>query len=189
MTCSRTANPERPREDDARPAAKIVLVVAVADNGVIGRDGDLPWRMPSDLKNFRRVTLGRPIIMGRKTFEAIGKPLDGRRNIVVSRSLPPTSGECEPLIVADLETAMIEGRAAAARAGVDAVMVIGGAEIYQAAFAMADQIHMTRVHLSPHGDTVFPEPDPNVWSRVSVTPLATTALDDATADIWIFEKC
>ncbi len=123
------------------------MVAAVARNGVIGRDGDLPWRIPSDLKHFKMLTLGRTVIMGRRTYEELGKPLPRRRNLVV------TSRAIE-----GVETAPSLGAALALAEG--PVALIGGTAIYAEGMAHADAIHITRVDAEPHGDTVFPPIDP-----------------------------
>jgi dihydrofolate reductase len=137
----------------------VVLVVAAADNGVIGRDGAMPWHLAADLRRFRRLTTGKPVVMGRKTFESIGKPLPGRHNIVLTRDpgwrVPGTTvvpGLADAIAAAGLET------------GSDELMVIGGAEIYALARPVATRIELTRIHLSPEGDSFFPDPEPAQWT-------------------------
>lgn len=127
------------------------LIVAAAENGVIGRAGALPWRLRADLKRFKALTMGRPILMGRKTYESIGRPLPGRTNIILSRAATPAPPGC--VLAQDLAAA----RQAAARApGGDAgLMVIGGAEIYRQCLPEAKRIHLTLVHANVEGDTVF----------------------------------
>lgn len=139
--------------------SEIVLVAAVADNGIIGRDGAMPWHLPADLAHFKRITLGHPIVMGRRTFEAIGRPLPGRRNIVVTRN----PGFSAP----GVDTAAGLDEALALAGDVPQVMVIGGAELYRAALPLADRIHLTRVHARPEGDTRFPELDTSQWREVA----------------------
>lgn len=131
------------------------FVVAVARNGVIGHTNGLPWRLPADLAFFKRLTMGHPIIMGRKTYESIGKPLPGRLNIVVTRSPDFKAPGCT--VVATLDAAY---RAAGA---VDEVFIIGGAQIYDAAFAAADRIYLTEVESEIEGDTYFPLFDRRDW--------------------------
>lgn len=139
----------------------VSLIVAKADNDVIGLDGGLPWRLSSDLKHFRRITFGKPVIMGRKTFESIGKPLVGRDNIVVTRD---RSFFAEGVIpVGSVEQAIRRGHDVARERMVDEIMVIGGAEIYQAVMAKAERIYVTEVHARPEGDAVFPKIDPADW--------------------------
>ncbi len=145
------------------PAVEIILVVAVADNGVIGRDGDMPWRLSTDLKRFKANTMGRPVIMGRKTFQSIGKALAGRTNIVVTRD---TSFAATDVTVADsVETALTIARQQAAKDGVDAVCIIGGGEVYRQTFEIADRILLTHVEAAPDGDTRFPAIDPALWDK------------------------
>ncbi len=148
-------------------AAEIVIVVAVAANGVIGRDQDLPWRIPSDLKHFKAMTLGRPMIMGRRTFQSIGRPLPGRTTIVVSRD-PGFAAE-GVTVAATLEAAIVEARRVAARDGVGEVMIVGGGEIYARALALTDRIEITEVKLSPEtaGAVTFPALDPAVWRETA----------------------
>lgn len=146
-------------------APRLVLVAAVAENGVIGRNNALPWRIKSDLARFRARTMGKPVVMGRKTFLSIGKPLDGRTNIVVSR----TPGFAAPGIVVapSLETALLAARGDALRRGVDAIMIIGGTEIFAQAMPLADCLEITRVHARPEGDAYFPAIDASVWQETA----------------------
>lgn len=133
----------------------VSLVVARAENGVIGRDNRLPWRLPADLGHFKRLTLGRPVVMGRRTFESIGKPLPGRRNVVVSRTLtgPPPGVE----VVASLPDALL------LLADAPEVMVIGGARLFAEAAELAARVHLTEVHASPDGDVTIPDFDRRTW--------------------------
>jgi dihydrofolate reductase len=145
---------------DVRPIA-LVLVAAVAENGVIGRDKTLPWRLRSDLRRFRARTWGKPVVMGRKTFESLGKPLAGRTNIVISRD----RGFCAPgaVVAPDLEAALEAARGDALRRGADAIAVIGGADIYAQALPIADRLDITLVKARPDGDARFPAIDPQTW--------------------------
>lgn len=165
---------------------KISLIVAVAENGVIGRNGALPWHVPSDLKTFRRLTLGKPVVMGRKTYDSIGKPLPGRDNIVVTRDAGFSAGGTE--CAASVDDALDIARRKATERGVDEIMVIGGAEIFALTLPLADRIYLTRIHARPDGDVTFPEPDPGIWREVSRSPLAPDARDDATATLLILER-
>jgi len=142
---------------------KIVLVAAIGDNLVIGRDGQLPWRLKSDLQHFRKVTLNRPVVMGRKTHESIGKLLPGRTNIVLSRDLTLVAQGA--VLATSLDAALSFARADAAKHNVDEIMVIGGSDIFTATMPMADRLEITHVHLSPEGDTLFPPIDPEVWEE------------------------
>ena len=142
---------------------KIVLVAAIGDNSVIGRDGQLPWRLKSDLQHFRKVTMNRPLIMGRKTLESIGKPLPGRTNIVLTRDLALIAPGA--VLATSLDAALSFARADAAKRGVDEIMVIGGSDIFAATMPMADRLEITHVHASPEGDVRFPPIDPEVWQE------------------------
>jgi dihydrofolate reductase len=138
----------------------VAFVVAVAENGVIGRNGQLPWRLPTDLKRFRQVTLGKPVIMGRKTYESIGKPLDGRDNIVVTRQkdfAPPGIH-----VVNTVTGAVALGRTLASRRGVNEVAVIGGAEVFRAALPLTQRVYLTLVHGRPEGDVILDAFDPRI---------------------------
>jgi dihydrofolate reductase len=138
----------------------ISLIAAVAENGVIGQENKLPWHLPADLKHFKAMTLGKPVLMGRKTWESLGRPLPGRHNIVITRQV----GYKVPAgvtVAASLEKALT-------LAGQEAeVMVIGGAQIYRQALPLADKVYLTRVALSPTGDTFFPDLDPTLWHRIA----------------------
>jgi dihydrofolate reductase len=144
---------------------KIVLVAAIGDNSIIGREGELPWRLKSDLQHFRKVTLNRPLIMGRKTHESIGKILAGRTNIVLTRDLALIAPGA--VLATSLDAALSFARADAAKRGVDEIMVIGGSDIFAATMPMADRLEITHVHASPDGDALFPAIDPEVWEEIS----------------------
>jgi dihydrofolate reductase len=132
----------------------LILVVAVAENGVIGRDNQLLWRLKTDLRRFRDLTMGKPMIMGRKTFQSIGKPLPGRETIVLTRE---PGFAAEGIHVAHAwEEAVAKGDELAARMGADAVAVVGGAEIYALAMPQVQTIFLTEVHVAPEGDAAFP---------------------------------
>jgi dihydrofolate reductase len=143
---------------------ELVLVVARARNGVIGRDGTLPWQLPADLKRFKRMTVGKPVIMGRKTFESIGKPLPGRQNIVLSRD-PAWRAEGVSVVANLAEAVAAAGLDPRARA--DGIMVIGGAQIYAEALPSATRIELTEVDAEPDGDTILPAFDPARWREVA----------------------
>ena len=137
---------------------KISIIVAAATNNVIGRDGELPWRLPEDLKRFKRLTIGKPVIMGRLTYESIGKPLPDRRNIVLSARKGLNIEGCE---VVDTPDAAIR-----LAGGAEEVMVIGGGGVYSQMLPMADRIYMTRINGTFDGDTFFPELDDKEWQVV-----------------------
>jgi len=137
----------------------ISIIVAASTNNVIGAQGDLPWRLSDDLKRFKAVTMGKPIVMGRKTWESIGRPLPGRRNIVISRQSNFLAEGCD--VVASVEDAI------ATAGDVDEIMVIGGSQIYELALPLADRLYLTRVHADVEGDAYFPEFSESEWNRVS----------------------
>lgn len=139
----------------------VVIVAALADNRVIGRDNRLIWRLKSDLRRFREITMGRPLLMGRKTFESIGKPLPGRHTVVLTRdrafahpgvAVAHTAGEALEL-----------GRELASRHGADSVVIGGGADFYAQTLPLADRLRLTIVHASPEGDALFPDFDRSAW--------------------------
>ena len=166
----------------------ISLIVAVAENGVIGRGGALPWQMPSDLKTFRRLTLDKPVVMGRKTYASIGRPLDRRDNIVVTRGLGIAADPDKRLFVtASLEQALVLARQLAAAAGATEVMVIGGAEIYRAALPLADRIYLTRIHARVEGDATFADPAPAEWKEVAREAIPRGEKDEHPATLLVFE--
>lgn len=140
---------------------RISLVVAAARNGVIGSKGKMPWHLPADLKHFKNVTWGLPILMGRKTFDSLGKPLPGRQNIVITRQ-PGFSPEGVQ-VAATPDQALTIARSSAAKE----VCVIGGGEIYKVFFPLADRIYLTRVQAEIEGDTYFPSFDPAQWKLTS----------------------
>jgi dihydrofolate reductase len=156
---------------------KIVIVAAVADNNVIGKDGKLPWHIKSDLRHFRALTLDRPVIMGRKTFLSIGKPLDRRTNIVVTRD-PKFSAEGIEK-APSFEAALDLARKDAERRGVNEIMMIGGSDIFAKAMPLADRLEITHVHAEPEGDVYFPAIDAKVWREDKREVRAAGPGDDA----------
>jgi dihydrofolate reductase len=145
----------------------VAIFAAVAENGVIGRDNGLPWRLSTDMKRFKATTMGKPIIVGRKTWDSFPKrPLPGRLNIVITRDPHYRAEGAE--VVTSLTDALTLARARArCTPGVDEVCVVGGGEIYRQAMSLADRLYITHVHARPDGDTRFPEIDPAVWEEVS----------------------
>lgn len=136
---------------------KISIVVAMAANRVIGRDNQLPWHLPADLKHFKQTTMGKPILMGRKTWESIGRPLPGRTNIVITRDENYDAPGC--VVVHSIEAAMqaVEEQ--------DEVMIIGGAEFYRQVLPRTDRIYLTRINEDFEGDTLFPELISSEWQE------------------------
>jgi dihydrofolate reductase len=141
---------------------EIILVAAVAENGVIGRDNAMPWRIKSDMQHFRGLTLGKPVVMGRKTYLSIGKPLPGRTNIVVSRDRDFAAPGI--LVAHDIDAALAAARGDALRRNAGAIAIIGGSDIYAQTLARADRLEITLVHAKPEGgDAAFPAIDPKIW--------------------------
>jgi dihydrofolate reductase len=173
-----TGGTERPRT---------VLVVAVAENGVIGQRGRLPWRLKSELRHFRDVTWGKPVVVGRKTYESFArKPLPGRTNIVLTRD--PTLTIPGALVTTSVAAALDAARGDALRRGADEISIVGGANIYVQTIADADRLVVTRVKLRPPGDTMFPPIDPKVWREVERTDHAAGPDDEADYSIHIYER-
>lgn len=144
---------------------KVTAIVAMSENNCIGKDNDLPWHIPEDLKRFKALTLGKPVIMGRKTFESIvdriGKPLPGRINVIVTRQdleIP------QVLVFSDLNSAISHAKDLAVKEGQDEVIIGGGAQIYEQALPLCDRIYLTKVHQHVEGDAFFPEIDQTNWS-------------------------
>lgn len=148
---------------DQDAAIRVALIWAMGENRVIGRDNTLPWRLPGEMQYFRAITLGKPVIMGRKTFDSLAKPLPGRTNIVVSRRASVDHPRVK--MARSLDAALHMGRAQAEVDGQDEIMVMGGAELYAAALPLADRLYLTLVHAEPDGDTFFPEFDSAVWQE------------------------
>ncbi|MNM44836.1 Dihydrofolate reductase type 3 [compost metagenome] len=159
------------------------LIAALGENRVIGVDNSMPWHLPGDFKYFKATTLGKPIIMGRKTWDSLGRPLPGRLNIVVSRQTDLLLEGAE--VYPSLEAAVVRAEEWAKEQGVDELMLIGGAQLYAQGLAQADRLYLTRVALSPEGDAWFPEFDLNEWKLVS--NIENPAVDDKPAynfEVW-----
>jgi dihydrofolate reductase len=157
----------------------ITLIVAVADNGVIGRDNALPWHLPEDLKRFKRLTMGKPIVMGRKTYESIGKPLPGRHNIVVTRD---ANYRREGItVVHDVDAAV------AAASDASEIMVIGGADLFRLFLPHAGRVHVTRVHAQIDGDVMWPPLDAT-WGVVGSEPFAADQRHACPMTFEVWEK-
>jgi dihydrofolate reductase len=164
----------------------LVIVAAVAENGVIGRDGKLPWHLRSDLRHFRAVTLGHPAVMGRKTYDAIGKPLAGRTNIVVTRD--PAFAARGVVAAPGLDAALAIARGDALRRGTAEIMIIGGADLYRQTIDHAARLEITRVHARPDGDSVFPQIDPARWRETGRCEHPAGRDDDAAFTTLVYER-
>ncbi|MBX3576881.1 MAG: dihydrofolate reductase [Rhizobiaceae bacterium] len=150
---------------------KVVIHVAIAENGVIGREGGLPWRLSTDLKRFKAETMGRPIVMGRKTWESFPRrPLPGRQNIIITRDRGYRADGAEVVHSLDDALALARVRGRCAPRGADEVGIVGGGEIYRQALPFADVLKITHVMAQPDGDTLFPPVDPEIWERISAEP-------------------
>lgn len=165
---------------------RVAIIAAVAENGVIGSDGDMPWRLSTDLKRFKQITMGKPVIMGRRTFQTLGKPLPGRTNIVVTRD--PSFRADGVVTAGDLPAALAAASDAAGRAGSDEVFVIGGGQIYAAAIDRADRLYITHVDAQPAGDTHFPPIDPGKWRQLSSEPVPAGDKDSAATTYTVYER-
>jgi dihydrofolate reductase len=141
----------------------LVIVVAVAENGVIGKDNNLSWRMPSDLKHFRAITMGKPLIIGRRTFQSIGRPLPGREIVVVT--LDPSFAAPGIHVAHSLDAAVAEANKLAVKMGASEIVAAGGGSIYAALLPCASAIELTRVHATIEGDTHFPSLDEAEWRK------------------------
>ena len=155
----------------------LLLVAAVARNGVIGADNRLLWRLPSDMKRFKALTMGMPLVMGRKTFESIGRPLPGRETIVVTRD--PAFAAEGVHVAHDLSAALALAQDRATATGAGAVVIAGGGEIYARSIALADRLAITEVALAPDGDARFPPIDPAHWREVRRDPGVRGPKDEA----------
>lgn len=162
------------------------FVVAVGKNGVIGRDGQLPWRLSSDLKAFRKLTMGKPLIMGRKTWASLPKALDGRDNIVVTRDADLIAPGA--LIAADLESALGLAKRCAEERRAAEIMVIGGAAIFNDLMDRAERIYWTAVDASPEGDVYFPDIDWSQWREISSEALPRGPKDEFDATMRRFDR-
>jgi dihydrofolate reductase len=156
---------------------EVVLIVAVAENGVIGRGNDIPWRLKADQQRFKAITMGKPIVMGRKTFDSLRRPLPGRTNIVITRD--PDFVARGAVVTRSLADALAVARGDALRRSVTEIAVIGGAEIYAASMPAADRLEVTEVHAEVDGDAVFPAIDPSVWRETGRGRNPATAGDTA----------
>lgn len=156
---------------------KLTLVVAVAKNGVIGRDGDLPWRLSSDMKRFKAATMGKPVLMGRKTWDSLPrKPLPGRPNLVLTRDADFKAEGA--WVYTDLAAMLAAARAMAEAAGAEEACVIGGAQLYNAVLSQADRIILTEVNLTPEGDAHL-DLDLTHWREIAREDVAAGPNDDA----------
>lgn len=156
------------------------MIVATANNRIIGKDNDMPWHLPADLQYFKKITLGKPIIMGRKTFESIGRPLPGRRNIVISRDVNYTADGVDTVTSVDAALTLVEC--------VDEVMVIGGGAIYKHCINAANRLYITHIDADISGDTQFPEFDLTVWKKVSTEVRLADEKNEYNLNFCVYER-
>lgn len=163
---------------------RLWLVAAVARNGVIGAAGKMPWRLSTDLKRFKELTIGHSVLMGRKTFESIGKPLSGRQNIVVTRQADKLKDMAGLTFVRDVDMAIDLAR----YSGAEDLMVIGGGEIYAATIGRAFRLCITHVEATPEGDTYFPDIDPKIWKSVWSEKVPLGEKDTAATTYVVYDR-
>lgn len=165
---------------------KLTLVVAVAKNGVIGRDGALPWRLSSDMKRFKAATMGKPVLMGRKTWDSLPrKPLPGRQNLILTRDADFKADGA--WVYTDLEAMLAAARAMAEGAGVEEACIIGGAQLYNSVLPQADRINLTEVNLEPEGDACL-NLDLSQWRETGRENVTAGPNDDADFIVRILER-
>ncbi len=164
---------------------RISIIVAAAENGVIGRGGELPWRLSADLRRFKQVTMGHTVIMGRRTWESIGRPLPGRKTVIVTRNAG-YSTEFQDVNIAQSIDAAIQK---AAQVGDDEAFIVGGAELYWAALPQADRLYFTRVNANVEGDTSFPEVAWNQWRLIESEQHSADDKNEYPFAFEVYERC
>jgi dihydrofolate reductase len=162
------------------------MIVATAKHNVIGKDNDMPWHLPADLAYFKKVTLGKPIIMGRKTYESIGRPLPGRRNIVISRDTSYQAKGIDTVTSVEQALALVDGTNGGEAVG--EIMVIGGGAIYRHCLASANRLYITHIVAEIEGDTVFPDYDINSWEKVESTLRPADDKNNYDLDFCVYER-
>jgi len=162
------------------------MIVATADNNIIGKDNDMPWHLPADLAYFKKVTLGKPIIMGRKTYESIGRPLPGRRNIVISRDESYAAPGIDTVTSVEEALALVNG--ANGEEAVKEIMVIGGGAIYAHCLPKADRLYITHINANIEGDTKFPDYNNGPWKKISSELLEVGEKNIYSLNFCIYER-
>ncbi|WP_431322602.1 dihydrofolate reductase [Rhizobium sp. YTU87027] len=163
------------------------IVVAVSNNGIIGRDGDMPWRLSTDLKRFKALTLGKPVIMGRKTYESIGKPLPGRANIVISRQAGAIDHP-DVHMAGSLTEAVNLAEEIARQKGEGEICIIGGGQVYAQAVDLADRLCVTHVETSVDGDTSFPAIEPALWKATETIDVPAGDKDSYPTKFVVYDR-
>ncbi|HEY0032133.1 MAG TPA: dihydrofolate reductase [Devosia sp.] len=167
-------------------SVRIAMIGAVAENGVIGSAQSIPWRIPSDMAFFKQTTMGKPIVMGRKQYETVGRPLPGRTNIVVTRQ---ANYQAEGVVVCgDVDAALAKAREIAGEDSVEEIMIIGGGDIYAQCLPFADRLYISHVDLSPEGDVYFPTVSETQWAVVDLPEVQPHAKDEATYRVKVYER-
>ena len=167
-------------------SVQISMIAGVAENGVIGSEQTIPWRVPSDMAYFKATTMGKPVVMGRKQYETVGRPLPGRTNIVITRQ---EGYQPEGVVVFHtIEAALDKARAVAADDGVDEVMIIGGGELYAQLMAQADRLYISHIDLSPPGDVVFPAITPEDWTVIDLPEVVPNPKDQASYRVKVYAR-
>jgi dihydrofolate reductase len=156
------------------------MIVAMANNNIIGRNNDMPWHLPADLAYFKKITLGKPIIMGRKTFESIGRPLPGRRNIVISRDDHYQAAGIDVVNSVEQALALVDGN--------DEIMVIGGGAIYRHCLAKAERLYVTHIDANIEGDTQFPDFYDGTWLKVNSERRLSDDKNIYSLDFCVYER-
>ena len=170
----------------AAPRIRLALIVAADRNHVIGAGGDLAWRISDDLKWFKKVSIGKPVVMGRKTYDSIGRPLPGRDNIVITRNNDFAAAGA--FVARTIDTGLSLARYCALTRGVDEVCVIGGAEIYAQTLGQADRIYLTRVDAAVEGDVFFPALDSQAWREKQAGGCEKTDRNDHACQFFILDR-
>lgn len=162
------------------------MIVATADNNIIGKDNDMPWHLPADLAYFKKVTLGKPIIMGRKTYESIGRALPGRRNIVISRDGSYQREGVDTVTSVEQALSLVDGSDGSE--AVDEIMVIGGGAIYAHCLGKADRLYITHINAAIDGDTQFPAYDDGSWTKISSEQRASDEKNAYSLDFCVYDR-
>jgi len=164
----------------------ISMIAGVAENGVIGTEQTIPWRIPSDMAFFKRTTMGKPVIMGRKQYETVRRPLPGRTNIVLTRQSGYSAEGIE--VFADVDAALEHAKKIAARDGVDEIMIIGGGDLYAQLMPRADRLYISHIDLSPKGEVYFPAIQPADWTVVDLPEVEPNPKDEASYRVKVYER-
>ena len=165
---------------------RIAMIAGVAENGVIGSDQTIPWRVPSDMAFFKKTTMGKPIVMGRKQYETVGRPLPGRTNIVVTRQVGYQPEGV--LVFSSIDAALDKAREIAQADGVDEIMIIGGGELYAQLIDGADRLYITHIDLNPAGDVRFPAIRHEDWAIVDLPEVTPSPKDEATYRVKVYDR-